>query len=248
MKVVVAFSGGMDSTVLLTSLLTNEAVEEVMAVTFHYGALHNDAEKEAARSVLKYFQDKEKTVPWINEQVPENWYAGVSALTGDIEMPETSYEEIDKTRGPSPTVIPFRNAFLISRCTTNAIKYGYDYVAVATHASDYDQWAYPDCSPEFLGAMANAVYIGSYNDVRLHFPFVYLTKGELVARGALLNAPLHLTYSCYKGYPHYHCGVCPTCVERQKAFISAGYKDPVIYEIYPALLKLGATWPTSTNF
>ncbi len=213
-----------------------------MAVTFNYGSLHNNREREAAREVLKHYTDRGVTIPWIVENVPDGWYAGVSALMGGAEMPEATYEDLEEHEGPSPTVVPFRNAFLISRCTTNAIKYGYEYVAVATHASDHNNWAYPDCSPEFLGAMANAVYIGSYREVRLMYTYAWATKAQLVQKAYEVQAPLHLSYSCYKG-EKFHCGVCPTCIERQKAFIEAGFQDNVHYEVAPVKLKEGQPWP-----
>ena len=64
--------------------------------------------------------------------------------------------------------------------------------------------------------------------MRLERPFVGMNKGEIVALGAKLGAPLHLTWSCYNG-GNAHCGKCATCIERAAAFREAGLPDPTVY-------------------
>ena len=103
------------------------------------------------------------------------------------------------------------------------------YVYFAAHADDAHNWAYPDTTPEFIGAMGNAMWIGTYHQVRLRTPLMWLTKAEIVTLGTRKNVPFELTYSCYEGNPK-HCGACPTCVNRIEAFRQAGIKDPVEYE------------------
>lgn len=98
------------------------------------------------------------------------------------------------------------------------------------HSEDAQNWAYPDCTPEFIGAMANAIYIGSYMSIRLHTPLEWLTKGETVSMGTSLGVPYADTWSCYKGEA-LHCGTCPTCRARKEAFIQAGVKDPTEYAV-----------------
>jgi 7-cyano-7-deazaguanine synthase len=96
------------------------------------------------------------------------------------------------------------------------------------HSEDAANWAYPDCTPEFIGAMANAIYIGSYMSIRLHTPIQWLMKHEIVTLGDKLGVPFETTWSCYKGEEH-HCGTCPTCRSRRQAFEIAGVKDPTEY-------------------
>lgn len=96
------------------------------------------------------------------------------------------------------------------------------------HAEDAHNWAYPDCTPEFIGAMANAIYIGSYMQIRLHTPLQWLNKEGVVRLGDSLGVPFETTWSCYKG-EELHCGVCPTCRSRRQAFITAGVQDPTQY-------------------
>lgn len=96
------------------------------------------------------------------------------------------------------------------------------------HAEDAFNWAYPDCTPEFIGAMSNAIYTGSYYAIRLHTPIMWSSKTEVVALGDDLGVPWENTWSCYKGEEH-HCGTCPTCRARKEAFCLAGVYDPTIY-------------------
>lgn len=96
------------------------------------------------------------------------------------------------------------------------------------HSEDAQNWAYPDCTPEFIGAMANAIYVGSYFSIRLHTPIQWLMKHEIVRLGTKLGVPFENTWSCYKG-EEVHCGTCPTCRSRKEAFQIAGVPDPTPY-------------------
>ena len=53
-------------------------------------------------------------------------------------------------------------------------------------------------------------------------------KSEIIQRGIELDAPLHLTWSCYQG-EDLACGVCDSCVLRLRAFEQAGRADPIAY-------------------
>ena len=199
MKNVVLLSGGLDSTTAL-AMACQEEGELPLAVSFRYGSRHQDAEINAARKVAKYYDVKHDVMT-----VPDVYRNSESALFGTALMPEEEYE----TEGPSPTVVPFRNGLFISLATILADAHGAERVWISNHASDYNHWAYPDCSPEFVGAMANAMYVATQGAIRLHYPFLWMCKGEIIELACALNVPVELTWSCYKGGVK-HCGVCPT--------------------------------------
>ena len=125
--------------------------------------------------------------------------------------------------------MPFRNGIFTSIATAHALQVGVDTVMIGVHAEDSRNWAYPDCSTEFVGAMSCAVYIGTYQKVRLVAPLVNFTKADVVRESARVFSPIHLTRSCYTGKVH-SCGVCPTCRSRLEAFRSLGMIDPIEYE------------------
>ena len=96
------------------------------------------------------------------------------------------------------------------------------------HADDAANFSYPDCTPEFTGAMANAINVGSYYTTRLLVPLQYMNKQEIVEKGTKLGVDFANTWSCYTG-GDLHCGVCPTCRSRREAFVAAGIDDPTKY-------------------
>ena len=96
------------------------------------------------------------------------------------------------------------------------------------HAEDAANWAYPDCTPEFNGSMANAIYTGSYNTIRLATPLQWMMKHEIVRKGAELQVPFENTWSCYDD-GEVHSRKCPTCRARKAAFSLAGISDPTEY-------------------
>jgi 7-cyano-7-deazaguanine synthase len=55
-----------------------------------------------------------------------------------------------------------------------------------------------------------------------------MNKSEIVKKGIELNAPLHLTWSCYVNNDR-ACGRCQSCMLRLKAFKDAGVEDKIPY-------------------
>lgn len=223
-KAVVLLSGGIDSTTVMEMAAREH--EDLVAVSLHYGQKHS-IEIKAAINIAAFFKAEH-----IVAALPEIFSgAGSTLIEEDLEQPRATYEELRSSTRPSPTVVPFRNANLLSAATTIAIVEKAQVVYAGMHATDAHNWAYPDCTPEFLGAMANAIYVGSYRKVRLAFPLIWETKDQVVSRGLIMGVPLHLTHSCYAGIRP-QCGTCPTCVERIHAFKHSSIVDPVPYAIY----------------
>lgn len=243
MKAAVLLSGGMDSCTVLAQALVDGATE-IHAISYDYGSLHGKRELLAAETIVAYYHDLGNVNIHINQtnpftvehgvvKLPGIFVGGHSALMGDVPMPHEEYKDWMnspwRVEGPSSTVVPFRNANFISVAATICERDGLDTIYAGMHATDAHGWAYPDCTPEFLGAMANAVFVGTMFKVRLRFPFIWMSKSDVVTRAAMLEAPLEMTWSCYKG-GKYHCGTCPTCLERIRAFKQAGFADPVQYD------------------
>jgi 7-cyano-7-deazaguanine synthase len=229
MSAIVVLSGGLDSTVALAEALELNLWNSdlVGAVTFQYGQKH-DKEIEAARVIAEYYHLKYHHV--VDLPLIFSGSGSVLIKSNEMEMPRVSYKDIDESYGVSPTYVPFRNANFLSMATSLALVNDADEVWAGMHAEDAHNWAYPDCTPEFIGAMAGAIYVGSYHKVRLVTPHEWRSKAEVVQRGVELDVPFDLTWSCYDG-GEYHCGTCPTCVGRIGAFRSNKDIDPVPYEI-----------------
>jgi len=220
MSAILLLSGGLDSGTLLAKLCHDKI--DVSALSINYGQKHNDAERDAAWKLTDFFEIPLETL--LLKDIFSFRHMG--ALLSTTPMPHLSYQELAEEVGPSPTYVPFRNAVLISAAVSIALQIEADSVYIATHAEDARNWAYPDCTPEFNGSMAAAVYVGTYSKARLFTPFQWMMKRDIVKLGHELNAPFHLMWSCYEG-DLTPCRKCPTCIERAEAFRANGLKDPM---------------------
>jgi 7-cyano-7-deazaguanine synthase len=147
-----------------------------------------------------------------------------SALTDDLDVPDGHYaEETMKV-----TVVPNRNAIMLSIAFGVAAAQKVDAVAIAVHGGDH--FIYPDCRPGFIDAFQTMQQhaLEGYADVRLLAPYLNGSKADIVSDGAKHGTPFAATWSCYKG-GDLHCGRCGTCVERREAFELAGVEDPTAY-------------------
>lgn len=220
-NVLVSLSGGVDSTTTLgiAKELALNTGGKVGAISFDYGQRHKK-ELQCAADICKAMEVDEHYVM----TMPNNHLK--SALTNpDIAIPSVSYNEIE---GMSPAYVPFRNGTMLSLMTGYAVSKEYDIIMAGPHAEDAENWAYADCTLEFMGAMAAAIYVGTYNKVRLLTPLLFMSKTEVVLKGLELGVPFELTWSCYIGGEK-HCGVCPTCRARKEAFLLADVADPTAY-------------------
>jgi 7-cyano-7-deazaguanine synthase len=228
MTAVVTLSGGMDSATALGWAVETHGHENVHAISFLYGQRH-EREIVSARALAEFYNLAAHKVV----QLPTDLFQGAgSALIPDdnVEMPHKTYEELAESEGPSITYVPFRNANIISMATAYALTVDANEVWASMHAEDANGFAYPDCTPEFIGGMSNAMYVGTYHKVRLITPFQWMNKAQIAQTGYSLGVPFEKTWSCYEGGDR-PCGKCPTCVGRLEAFAIAGLLDPVEYEI-----------------
>jgi 7-cyano-7-deazaguanine synthase len=226
MKAVLLFSGGLDSTTLLAKLLADPDIESIVTLSAGYNSLHQEMEQRATYKILNHYHEEHKLKAHKLIVLPDVFEGSGSALMGESIMPEGPYE----VKGPSPTVVPFRNGVLIASAAAYVASYGDGAVFIAAHASDAYNYAYPDCTPAFLEPMATALEWGTAGKVGLFAPFTQMTKAGVVNLGHELGVPFELTYSCYRGRTR-ACGKCPTCVERLAAFAANGLVDPAEYEV-----------------
>lgn len=214
----VLHSGGIDSSTCLAIAL--KQFDKVISISADYGQRHI---KEITLAKEQAFEWNIEHISFTISSIPKTMLTDSSA-----ELPNASYDELPD--GISPTYVPFRNGLLLSNIAAIAQGIEADAIFFGAHAEDAENWAYPDCTPEFIGAMANAIFIGTYQKVRLHTPLMWLKKHEIITLGQEYGVPWNLTWSCYAGGIK-HCGTCPTCRARKEAFILAGVPDPTQYEV-----------------
>lgn len=85
-----------------------------------------------------------------------------------------------------------------------------------------------DCRPGFFHKMKEAIDHGCGNRVELEAPLLWAKKHEVVEIGLGLDAPFHLTRTCYTDREP-ACGKCGSCQERLEAFRMNGKEDPIDY-------------------
>ena len=218
MKTLVICSGGLDSVSLAYSVASRGELSRL--VSFDYGQRHRKELDYAALCAARL-----KVPHHIIDMRPIGAALTGSALTDDIDVPDGHYAE----ETMRITVVPNRNAIMLTIAYGIAAARGDTAVATAVHGGDH--FIYPDCRPGFtegFDKMQRAALEG-YADVALSTPFVHRSKADIVTEGARVNTPFAETWSCYKGGAH-HCGRCGTCVERREAFHLAGIEDPTTYE------------------
>ena len=228
MKAVVLSSGGLDSTTCLVMAFKKLGAENVSALSIFYGQRH-ERELESARAVAKFYN-----VTHYELDAAEIFKNSHSALlnTSTESLEKSSYAaQIKKNKSPRiATYVPFRNGLMISMAASFADGlYEDDSVElyIGVHSDDAAGDAYADCSAPFIASMRAAIRIGTYEKISLVAPFLCQKKSDVVKVGLELNAPYHLTWSCYERGDK-PCGQCATCIDRAKAFELNGVKDPAL--------------------
>lgn len=218
-------SGGADSTTLLALAVERYGRENVIALSISYGQKHV-REIESAKAVAAHYG---VPIRFLDLGVV---FAGsdCSLLSGSSQdIPHESYEDqLDRSQGsPVSTYVPFRNGLFLSAAASVALSQGCSVIMYGAHHDDAAGNAYPDCSQEFVEAMAAAISQGTGGELRLEAPFVSWTKADIVRRGLQIGVPYELTWSCYEGGDK-PCGVCGTCIDRARAFELNGAVDPLL--------------------
>ena len=228
-KVVLLLSGGLDSytaAAAVLRILNDKNPHEIYALTVQYGQRHI-REVNSALAVSKLLKVPEDNHIIMTVDLGK-W--GGSALTDeDIELATDGIEE-----GIPASYVPNRNSVLFSLAGSYAESVGANVIVAGQNAVDYS--GYPDCRPEFLAHMENAIDTSSkrVDEGGPHFalltPVVNMTKPEIIELGISCCVDYSATWSCYQGEEE-ACGVCDSCRIRIEAFQKLGVADPVPYAI-----------------
>jgi 7-cyano-7-deazaguanine synthase len=216
-KAVVLLSGGLDSTTLFYRLA--EEGYALHGLSCDYGQRHRK-EMEFARRTAHRLGAAHDVV----DLTSITHLLATSALTNpSIDVPEGHYEE----ETMKVTVVPNRNAIMLTAAFGVAQSIGACVVAAAVHSGDHA--IYPDCRREFVERFQAMQDASLGEHIELRTPYLDRDKVDIAREAGRLGVPLAETWSCYRGDAR-HCGRCGTCVERAWAIAEAGLPDPTPYQ------------------
>jgi 7-cyano-7-deazaguanine synthase len=212
-------SGGMDSCV--TAAIAARESRELAFLHVSYRQRTEARERCAFNEIAGHYGVAKR----LDVSIEHLAKIGGSSLTD----PEIAITEADLVSKDIPTsYVPFRNANMLSIAVSWAevLKAGAIYIGAVAE----DSSGYPDCRPEFYRAFQAAIDAGTKPDthVEIRTPMINLSKAKIVKKGLVLEAPLHLTWSCYRN-EELACGTCDSCALRLRGFEQAGHQDPIQY-------------------
>lgn len=231
---VVLFSGGLDSTTILT--LAKQLGYRCYALSVHYGQKHS-SELEAAKQIANSLGVEQHEI--IHLDLPR---FGGSALTDhSLHIPTSN----DRTHLSSKevaipiTYVPARNTIMLSLALAWAESLSSLDIFYGANAVDYS--GYPDCRPEYvrsfetmanLATKAGVESLNPQNRFRIHAPIIQMSKAQIIQLGLQMGIDYSQTVSCYQANPQGHaCGICESCQLRKAGFAEAGVADPTQYHI-----------------
>ncbi|MCM8796029.1 MAG: 7-cyano-7-deazaguanine synthase QueC [Candidatus Omnitrophica bacterium] len=221
-KAVILLSGGLDSA---TTLYFAKAQGfKCFCLIFDYGQRHRKEIESAIKIAKKancQYQVLKINLPW----------KGSALLDKKSQLPITNYQ-LPITI--PVTYVPARNIIFLSFALSYAETIKAEAIFIGAHTQDYP--GYPDCRDEFYQAFRKVISLGTkagveHRKIEIKTPLINKTKAQIVKLGEKLAVPFALTWSCYQGSRR-PCGRCQSCYFRQKGFIEAGLKDPLLNNIF----------------
>jgi 7-cyano-7-deazaguanine synthase len=229
---VVLFSGGLDSTTLLT-LVMHEGWR-AYALTCRYGQRHTIEVDVARRAAARLRATRPGLVEHVVAEFDLRAFGG-SALTSEMAVPK-HHDTAHIGSSVPATYVPARNTIFLAFALAWAEALGADDIFIGVNALDYS--GYPDCRLEYIRAfeaMANLATKASTEDgrrMRVHAPLIAMNKRDIITLGTRLGVDYAQTLSCYDPAPDgAACGACDACLLRRKGFAEAGIADPARYVV-----------------
>lgn len=219
MKAICLVSGGMDSCV--TAAIAQRESDELAFLHVSYGQRTEARERRAFNDIADHYSIEKR----LDVSIEHLAKIGGSSLTD--ELVEVTEADLDSKEIPT-SYVPFRNANMLSIAVSWAEVLGANAIYIGAVAEDSS--GYPDCRPEFYAAFQRAIDTGTKPDtnIEIRTPIIELSKAEIVKKGIELDAPLHLTWSCYRNET-VACGTCDSCALRLRGFAQVEVVDPITY-------------------
>lgn len=219
MTAIVLVSGGMDSCV--TAAMAAAENDELAMLHISYGQRTEERERRAFNEIADHYNVA------IRLDVSIEYLAEIGSSSLTDPSIDVSEADLDSTKIPT-SYVPFRNANMLAIATSWAEAIGATSIYIGAVAEDSS--GYPDCRPEFYQAFQKVIDTGTRPEscIEIRTPIIHFSKAEIIRKAVSLNAPLHLTWSCYRSSEQ-ACGTCDSCALRLRGFEQAGIADPIEY-------------------
>ena len=226
-RLLLLFSGGADSTVLL-HMAADRGYDEIHTISFDYGQRH----KKELKCIEQQFEDirSRYDIKLFNTIIDAKFLSKVSP-TSSLTNTDIDNPDISKMAGDAQPVsyVPFRNQMF------NTIACAYaesnDIPVVWYGAAEVDSLAgYWDGSNEFLDAFNNLTALNREHRITLEAPLLTMSKAAIVKEGVKLDVNFGKTWTCYSSRDDGLADAStPSSSMRVQGFIDAKYQDPIKY-------------------
>lgn len=199
-KVVLLFSGGIDSTVLYYWLV--DSGYEIFPIHINYGQTTYLGEVKAIKALTNGVFQRETFFV----DVPNLKELGQGSLVG--ELPKSHYSQDNWMKSE---FFPNRNMILISIAASYAFKLGINKLAIGVVGEN----SYSDTRISFIKSI-EATLSESLKQFELITPFANKDRKLVINESRRLGVPIEKTFSC-NCLGDRHCLMCNSCLDRQQA-------------------------------
>ena len=227
-KLVLAFSGGADSTVLL-HMAASQGYSEIHTVSFDYGQRHS-RELLCVKTQLNSIKEKYPNTIVTNKVLDVKYLKDISP-TSSLTNDDIDNPDISKIAGDAQPVsyVPFRNQMFITICCAYAESLKADEVWYG--AAQVDSLAgYWDSSDCFVENFNNLTSLNRTHRITLRAPLLVMSKADIVKQGVELGVNFGDTWTCYSNRKDGLAdATTPSSSLRLQGFVQSGYQDPIQY-------------------
>ncbi len=210
----VLVSGGVESSALLADALTR--YRKVTPVYIRNHLFWETAELFWLKRFLKKMRSpKLEPLKILELPMPEvygrHWSTTGKKVPGPLSRDESVY-------------LPGRNILFLSKAASFAALNDIAFLEIGVLKGN----PFSDSSETFFKKMSEVLSLGLGREICVLAPFKKFKKEEIILK--FRELPFDLTFSCiHPKKAKRHCGACNKCVERKKAFFSAGLADKTRY-------------------
>ena len=230
-KIVISFSGGMDSSVLL-AMAADRGYSDIHLLSFDYGQRHK-RELDCIKLQTGYLKKKYEDGNLINITTKTLDVSYIKSIANKSSLTNTDIDnpKIKEMAGDAQPVsyVPFRNTMFLSIACAYAETNECDTVWYGAAQAD-SLAGYWDSSIEYINNINNLISLNRKTKIKVEAPLIDMSKKNIVLEGIRLKVPFEHTWTCYSNREDGLADAeTPSSSLRLRGFLEAGYMDPIQY-------------------